>query len=338
MDPFPVPTGPLHPDEIAAQRRAGRAPRMPAIRRLMPEQHREFFATLPCVFLSVIDDAGWPIALMLSAEAGFVRSRDPATLRIERLPDEADPAASCLMPGGAIGVLGIDLATRRRNRANGRIVARDAEGLSIAVEQSFGNCPQYIQRRALSRDAAAPRGVEPVAALDAEARRLIFHADTFFVASVSPQGLGSAGGADISHRGGRPGFVRVAGETLTIPDFRGNFYFNTLGNLLGEPRAGLLFLDFEHGDLLQLQGITEIDWSGEAAHEVAGAERSWRFRVVRGWRRRGASPLRWRFVDFAPTTERTGVWESEDDLPAEADRGATSATACRRAGPGASCG
>ena len=65
---------------------------------------------------------------------------------------------------------------------------------------------------------------------------------------------GAAYGADISHRGGRPGFVRVDGDVLTIPDFRGNRYFNTLGNLIAEPRASLLFVDFETGDLLQLQG------------------------------------------------------------------------------------
>ena len=42
---------------------------------------------------------------------------------------------------------------------------------------------------------------------------------------------------DISHRGGRPGFVRVDGDVLTIPDFRGNRYFNTLSNLLLEQRG-----------------------------------------------------------------------------------------------------
>ncbi len=117
-----------------------------------------------------------------------------------------------------------------------------------------------------------------------------------------------AAGADISHRGGRPGFVRVAGDTLCIPDFPGNRYFNTLGNLLGEPRAALLFIDFEHGDLLQLQGVTEIDWDIRTPPPVAGAERTWRFHVARGWRRRAASPWRWSFVDYAPTTERTGTW------------------------------
>jgi hypothetical protein len=91
---------------------------------------------------------------------------------------------------------------------------------------------------------------------------------------------------------------------LTIPDYTGNRYMNTLGNLLGEPRAALLLVDFERGDLLQLQGRVDVDWAREAAGDLPGAERSWRFNIARGWRRRGALPLDWTFPDFAPTTAR----------------------------------
>jgi hypothetical protein len=117
-----------------------------------------------------------------------------------------------------------------------------------------------------------------------------------------PLGNGAAYGADISHRGGWPGFVRVDGDLLTIPDFRGNRYFNTLGNLIAESRASLLFVDFETGDLLQLQGTAQVDWNGVVAQQFAGAERLWRFHVARGWRRKTTSPLRWSFVEYAPTT------------------------------------
>ena len=101
--------------------------------------------------------------------------------------------------------------------------------------------------------------------------------------------LSVTAGVDISHRGGGPGFVRVEGNGLTIPDFQGNRYYNTLGNLLGEPRASLLFIDFETGDLLQLQGMVTIDWSAAATKFVEGAERLWHFEIVRGWRRHAAS-------------------------------------------------
>jgi hypothetical protein len=102
--------------------------------------------------------------------------------------------------------------------------------------------------------------------------------------------------------------VGIDGDTLLIPDFRGNRYFNTLGNLLGEPRASLLFPDFATGDLLQLQGLAGIDWTGPAAALVQGAERLWRFRITRGWHRPRAAALRGAFIDYSPVTLRTGTW------------------------------
>jgi hypothetical protein len=297
---------PFNPDELDAQARAGKGAAGAGIRTFMPDQHREFFALLPYLLVATADAAGWPLATMLTGASGFVHAPDPVTLRVDALPDRRDPAAAAFGEGAEIGILGLDLATRRRNRANGAIVARDTAGFTLAVRQSFGNCAKYIQRRAVQPAQRAPTGVETLAGLDAAARGLIVQADTLFVASRSRPDIGAAGGLDVSHRGGRPGFVRVDGDTLAIPDFAGNRYFNTLGNLMGEPRAALLLVDFATGDVLQLQGRATIDWDA-APDLVAGAERQWRFDVVRGWRRRAALPLRWSFVDYSPATLGTGV-------------------------------
>jgi uncharacterized protein len=304
----------FNPDELAAQTIAGGGPRGGgAIWDFMPDQHREFFALLPYLFVGAVDSVGWPLATLLTGPPGFVQSPDPVTLAIAAQPDAGDPAALGLIPGREIGILGIDFSTRRRNRANGRIVSQDAGGLRVAVSQSFGNCPQYIQLRTVAQVPmdtieAPPKTVESFHYLDAAAIAVIARADTFLVASRSRPGVGSSFGADISHRGGRPGFVRVDGNALTIPDFRGNRYFNTLGNLMVEPRSSLLFVDFETGDLLQLQGTARVEWDGDAAEQIPGAERLWRFNVVRGWRRRAASPLRWSFVEYSRTTIQTGIW------------------------------
>jgi len=300
-------SSPFHPDELDAQMRAGKGAAGAGIRGFMPDQHREFFALLPYLFVATADTAGWPLATMLTGAPGFVHSPDPTTLRIDALPDPRDPTADGFGEGAEIGVLGLDLATRRRNRANGTIAARDAAGFMLAVRQSFGNCAKYIQRRAVEPAQHATGSIETLAALDAPARSLIAQADTLFVASRSRPGIGAGGGLDMSHRGGRPGFVRLDGDTLVIPDFAGNRYFNTLGNLLGEPRAALLFVDFATGDLLQLQGRAAIEWDAQSSDLVAGAERQWRFAVVRGWRRRAALPLRWSFIDYSPATLRTGL-------------------------------
>lgn len=298
---------PFHEDEIAAQVLAGQRAERAAIRPVMPDQHREFFALLPYLFTATLDSEGWPIASVLSGPAGFAHSPDPRTLRVEAVPSADDPAAAGFEAGNAIGLLGLDLSTRRRNRANGRVAALDDRGFSVAIEQSFGNCPQYIQTRTPTPRPRSPVPVESLSGLDPDTRRLIGTADTFFVASRSRDGIDDNGGLDVSHRGGRPGFVDLEGDTLIVPDFRGNRFFNTLGNLLGEPRCGALFVDFATGDLLQLQGIASIDWA-VAAGQPTGTQRSWRFLIERGWRRPGALPFDWMFGDYAPTTLATGRW------------------------------
>ena len=296
----------FHEDEAKAQALAGhQRPGRVAIRPFMPDQHRQFFALLSYLFAATPDADGWPMASVLTGEPGFVQSPGPATLDIGALPASDDPAAPTFVAGTEIGLLGLDFTTRRRNRANGRLLAVDG-GLTVAISQSFGNCPQYIQTREPSPRAAAGAPVERLDRLDDAARALIAASDTFFVASRS-RGSIDGGGLDMSHRGGRPGFVGVIGDTLAIPDFRGNRFYNTLGNLLGDPRAGLLFIDFASGDILQLQGRAAIDWHPEGSGP-AGAERLWRVEIARAWRRRGAFPFTWRFGDFAPTTLATGTW------------------------------
>jgi predicted pyridoxine 5'-phosphate oxidase superfamily flavin-nucleotide-binding protein len=284
----------FHEDERRAQDLAGQHAGRAAIRPFMPEQHRAFFPLLPYLFTATLDAAGAPVASMLWGPAGFVHSPAPVTLRIESLPDSGDPAASGFAAGQPIGLLGLDLTTRRRNRANGRIAAVD-NGVTVGVDQSFGNCAQYIQTRTPAPHVRASQPTEPLPGLDDAVHRVIESADTFFVASRSRAGIGD-GGLDVSHRGGRPGFVAVRGDSLVVPDFRGNRFFNTLGNLLGDSRAGLLFVDFATGDLLQFQGTATIDW---------GEPRRWTVAVERGWRRRAALPFDWTFGDYAPTTLAT---------------------------------
>jgi predicted pyridoxine 5'-phosphate oxidase superfamily flavin-nucleotide-binding protein len=296
----------FHIGERAAQALAGVAPPNAAIRDWMPDQHRAFFGLLPFLPLATAGRGGAPAATILTGPPGFISSPDPITLHLSARPDPEDPAAPFVAAGAPVGLLGIDLATRRRNRANGVARAIAADGITVSVSQSFGNCPQYIQTRVWYDQVGSPGPVEHLSALDQAAQALIGAADTFFVASTSGRGAGDPGGMDMSHRGGRPGFVRIAGDTLTIPDFHGNRYFNTLGNLLLDPRAALLFVDWTDGTLLHLQGSVEILWNESEAFE--GAERLWKLSITAGWRRRGALPLRWSFQDYAPQTIRTGTW------------------------------
>jgi uncharacterized protein len=301
--------GPFHRDELTAQARAKVHPYAAGIRPFMPDQHRQFFEQLPYLFVSVPDENGWPLATILTGPPGFVHAPSPTVLRIDALAAPLDPAAAGFRPGNQIGILGLDLATRRRNRANGRIATLDGRGFTVGVAQSYGNCAQYIQARTI-RPTAAPVAIGEtieVSGLDADARRLIETSDTFFVASRSREAAGDSGGLDISHRGGVPGFVGIDGNTLSIPDFKGNRFFNTLGNFLGDDRGGLLFVDFETGDLLQAAGRVTIDWDPEPRQRPTAAQRLWRIEITRSWWRRGALRFAWAFGDYAPTTLATAA-------------------------------
>ena len=292
---------PFHRGEIAAQARAGFRSGAAPIRDFMPEQHRAFFALLPMLPLATLDAAGAPVATILGGLPGFIESPDANTLLLRAAPDPDDPAGDFLVAGAPFGAVGIDLTSRRRNRANGHVRARGQGWLRLGVEESFGNCPQYIQTRAPVPAATAPATVM-LPGLDAAATTLLRGADTLFVASSG----GAAGGVDMSHRGGRPGFIGASGDRLTVPDFSGNRYFNTLGNFLEEPRAAVLVPDFDNGTLLHVSGRVEVLW--DAAGLVDRAERAWVLHVEQAWRRENALPLAWRFGEFAPTTLRTGVF------------------------------
>jgi predicted pyridoxine 5'-phosphate oxidase superfamily flavin-nucleotide-binding protein len=329
LDEASVPA-PWHEGERAIQARLGVLERMDKvgrrnIRGFMPDQHRIFFAQLPFLIVGSVDRHGWPWASLLAAPPGFATSPDDKTLHIAAQPATGDPLAESLAPGAPLGILGIELPTRRRNRMNGHVAAVDAAGFSVEVEQSFGNCPQYIQRREYvwAAPPAHPATAEPFTVLDAPARQLIATADTAFVASASrADDPTTAQGIDVSHRGGRPGFIGLADDALVIPDYSGNRFFNTLGNLLVNPRAGLLFLDFARGDLLQITGRTEIVWDGPEVQAFKGAERLWRFHPAHGRWLRGALPLRFEFGDFSPNHQQTGTWaEAQDALGRRQFRG-----------------
>jgi predicted pyridoxine 5'-phosphate oxidase superfamily flavin-nucleotide-binding protein len=287
---------PFHAGERRAQALAGveAAGGGRGIRTFMPDQHRLFFAQLPFAVVATVDAAGAPVATLLAGGEGFIASPNPNCLAIAARSD--DPSGAELLKGRPFAQLGIEPHTRRRNRAHGAIAWSGDEGLIVGVEQSFGNCPQYIHERRLELVPPGAAGFERFTGLPPHAAAQVSAADTFFVATASGPGV-PGGGVDISHRGGPPGFVRVEGGALLIPEYRGTRYFTPLGNLLLTPRAALLFVDFEAGRLLQLQGSAEVFWDRT---DLPGAERVWRFEVERGWR--GSSPIRQAAVQ-PPSTE-----------------------------------
>jgi hypothetical protein len=131
--------------------------------------------------------------------------------------------------------------------------------------------------------------------LSARALTCIARAGTAFIASASsaPDSQVAGGvhdpreGADVSHRGGEPGFVQrlhtPRGTLLIMPDYPGNNMFNTLGNLARYPRAGLLFPDFDSGAVLLVACDAAIAWRSAADPAAAGAARALELQVRGGW-------------------------------------------------------
>ncbi|MDF2178091.1 pyridoxamine 5'-phosphate oxidase family protein [Aliiglaciecola sp. CAU 1673] len=313
---------PFHQGEQELQTRLGVRDNMErfgrrVIRDHLPDQHREFYQQLPFVFVGHRDQQGWPWASILFGEPGFMHSADPYSLEISALPVAGDPLAEALDANTRIGLLGIELTSRRRNRLAAHISKRQAQGIVLAVDQSFGNCPQYIQIRSMEkRMDSPPAKVEALSQFDEEAMALIRQADTFFVASYFDAGTEDASnGADVSHRGGRPGFIRVdSPASLTIPDYAGNNHFNTLGNFLEYPKAGLLFVDFESGELLTLTGRVEVLWDSPDINFFEGAKRLWRFHLHQGRRIRHALPYRFTLEEYSANTLLTGTWAEQAQL------------------------
>jgi uncharacterized protein len=285
---------PFHEGERLAQERAGEralADKHAAIvRGEIEPRARPFLAEQRLLATALVDEQGMPWASMLAGDRGMASTADGSAVQLDLsqvVRVASDPFWRLAAPGAEIGLLAIDLANRRRLRINGRVAARSEAAMRIEVRESYPNCPKYIE----------PRHVAPLVgggpfgagsdgtqggALGASQRRLVARTDTVFVASRHPHR-----GADASHRGGPAGFVRVVdASTLDVPDYAGNGMYNTIGNLLVEPRVGLVFLDFAGGRMLQVTGrarvrFDEAEAPDPAAPRGAATQRAWRVEVDR---------------------------------------------------------
>jgi len=279
----PIPASPFHPGEQAVQTTAGvrdeaeqRGQKM--LTPQLVDAQRAFFAQLSFVISSHIDASGQPWTGLLTGTPGFIQAELDGRVIIGRggagntCPAATDSQSQTLKPGSQLGLLGIEFARRRRNRINGTVTGANNESIELQIDQGYGNCPKFITKRDWQTEQfAGEYAVTTATTITPQLARFIASADTFFIASSSgPNVLNNdtavnptAWGSDISHRGGEPGFIKVDGSTLSFPDYKGNNLFNTLGNLQQYPPCGLLFLDFESGDVMQVAGNARLNHDGE---------------------------------------------------------------------------
>ncbi|MHA7651816.1 pyridoxamine 5'-phosphate oxidase family protein [Mycobacterium sp. ML4] len=253
----------FHPGELAVQQQAGV---QAAAARLAPMVAGgelrggagTFLAKVTFAALTARDGAGRLWVSPLSGPPGFLRVASATTLQIQTPPPAADPLR-VLPVHQPVGVVAMDFATRRRLRVNGMLTRAGDDGLTIAVEQAYGNCPQYITPRHLSIGTAQRSNVLRGTELRHQDIEFVQAADTFFLGTSHPES-----GNDASHRGGPAGFVRAAPGLVWWPDYPGNKMFNSFGNLFVDPSAALLFVDSDSGATLQLSGTASVRWDGDA--------------------------------------------------------------------------
>ncbi|MFA5950939.1 MAG: pyridoxamine 5'-phosphate oxidase family protein [Hyphomicrobium sp.] len=303
---------PFHSGELEVQERTGERGRAVLNGRLIasaiPEGARKFLAQQSYCVVGWASPNGEIWASLLTARAGFASTdAEGATLALDfspasgaahAIPPLSGPPLSGMREGDHLGLLFIELATRRRLRVNGRVTELASSGLRLSVSEAFPNCPKYIQRREAVPSVSVEGEIEPVHGerLSDELTAWIAEADTVFVTSAHPEGP-----VDSSHRGGNPGFIKLEGEVLRIPDYPGNSMFGTLGNFAVNPRAGLVFVDFRNNRQLQLAGDVQLDLeAGDSSGETGGTGRWWTF-SPRRWIVSSLSPsFTWQLIDGSP--------------------------------------
>lgn len=313
----------FHDSEIAVQESVGVAELVAEFGQAMimseiPEAFSHFLNQLPWVIAGAIDEDGNPWAVPIFAVKGFIQTLNNTSLRVNGIPILTSQLRLNLNPKQKIAILGIDLLTRRRIRLNGRVKSNGQNGFVLGIEQCYGNCPKYIQKRKLQwgESKVAERDADNIkisSNLSAVVKALIEKSDTFFIASRSKEFNDVANtGMDISHRGGKLGFVKVEENMIYFPDFSGNRLFNTLGNIVSDGRVGLFFPNFISSEAVFIAGKAEIlcDIPGEdkSLPEFAGAERMIKVTTVQTVYLRHGLEMTAELVENSPVLEATGTW------------------------------
>jgi uncharacterized protein len=289
-DASPTLPSPYHPGERALQLNANVVEEADRRGRKMltPQlavQQQSFFSSTPFVVTSTIDSEGQPWAGLITGKPGFIEAEgDGVSLRLD-LATANNNTAVAANNGGKVGLLAIEFESRRRNRLNATVASADDQHWQLSSDQGYGNCPKYINPRPWNADLFSQTFLpENDSVLNDSDKELIARCDTFFIATHSGPAqadattMANAWGNDISHRGGDAGFLRLENDQLVFEDFPGNNMFNTLGNLQQYPFCGILLIDFDTGELLQLAGQGRV--------ETTEADRQTRVRItsIRRWR------------------------------------------------------
>ncbi|NRB47759.1 MAG: pyridoxamine 5'-phosphate oxidase family protein [Saprospiraceae bacterium] len=298
----------FHKGELAVQKMAGQSDMAKRVGRMISSeimgQAIPFIEQQTTAYLGSVDENGQLWASLLVGERGFVEvANERGVIFYEPLirSTDSDIVYQNIAHNPQVGVLFMEPETRRRYRLNGPL-RKEEDQFLLNVKEAFGNCPKYIQASTIS----LPEERNPLkaetqtgSALTAALKAWVSQADTFVMATRS-----AAGKIDTSHRGGRPGFIEILGDgRLRIPDYPGNSLFQTLGNIYENPNTGLLFVNFERGEILQLSGKAELAFDQTSGADLSKSGETGRFWLfdTEQWRlTRQHHEVDWTFLSYSP--------------------------------------
>uniref|UniRef100_A0A7S4P8V7 Oxidoreductase FAD/NAD(P)-binding domain-containing protein n=1 Tax=Paramoeba aestuarina TaxID=180227 RepID=A0A7S4P8V7_9EUKA len=291
-----------HFGERHVQEQLGIAKSMPPwiVQPEMPQQHSDFYANLHYFSIATTDSKNRPWATILTSPKGFIKPLSSSILSISCIVASEDPFVRAIVEheeglGSSEGKkllfagLGVDFTNRRRNKVAGVILQSKVKKLSkgsskleltLFTNENMGNCPKYITVRTLQYAFQEPEKVEKREGtgkgkegieLDKRSLDIISKASTIFFATRhfdNNTAYENESDIGLNHRGGNPGFVRVDKREkdtfVMLPDFSGNRFYQSLGNVQSDGVAGIVFPDFSTGDMLHITGEATNIFNEEA--------------------------------------------------------------------------
>ena len=297
----------------------------------------------PLMAIGTLDDQDRPWCTIWGGEPPFAQPVARSIMGIRTIVDSKhDPVVQAIYQGRDDGevmkedgkgrmISGLSIHLEERNRVKlfGRMVAgalsamgEEKEGeksgvgqvqLVVNIEQSLGNCPKYLNCKRIKPALPEPKLIHDSIKLGPEGLDLLGKSDMFFISSMHQHE-----DMDLNHRGGPPGFVRIesnndSGAVLVWPEYSGNNLYQTLGNLQTDPKAGLVFPDFETGNVLYLTGQTEVFVGNNANEVLSHSSLAVRFKVTGARFVEKGLPFRGEPAERSPYNPRVRYLKSEKE-------------------------
>lgn len=298
----------FHDGQLVVQRIAGEEEiaiqRIPMVLDTLHTRSIPFIENQVLAFPGSEDTNGHIWLSLIVGERGFIRipSIKEITFDLSKIvSNQEDIFFENIKSKPTVGLLFHEAQRRARYRAWG-MAHINGDTLSFDIRMGYPSCPKHIQREIIELDndsKVAPASYQKGTLLGEFEKTWISGAHTFFIATQSKKG-----DIESSHKGGDPGFIEIQENgILRVPDYLGNSMFSTLGNMYQNPKAALLFIDYNKGETLQLSGNAALQFDQNSADDLyksGNTGRFWTFEIKKWIRTINHHKVNAEFIDFSP--------------------------------------